>query len=150
KTCTQTITWREDTTPPVLANCPAPTLPLGCNPGSVPTGSSYNVTATDACGTATLTTNEVTVTNGCLRTRTITYTAVDGCNNSNTCTQVITWRENTTVPTLVNCPAPTLDLGCNPTSVPTCASYNVTASDGCQPTVSCSSVETTSGCVHTR
>ena len=29
-------------------------------------------------------------TNGCLRTRTITYTAVDSCSNSNTCTQFIT------------------------------------------------------------
>ena len=32
-------------------------------------------------------------------TRTITYTAVDGCNNTNTCTQVITWKVDTTPPT---------------------------------------------------
>jgi hypothetical protein len=43
---------------------------------------------------------KVDTTNGCAHTRTITYTAVDGCKNSNTCVQVITWTENTTPPLL--------------------------------------------------
>jgi hypothetical protein len=111
------ITWSEDATPPTIAGCPAPTLNLGCNPASVPTCATYNVTATDGCGTPTVTCTNVTLTNGCVRTRTLTYTAKDACNNSVSCSQVITWTVDTTPP---------------PSQLPGTHARSGLQSDGCQ------------------
>ena len=110
--CTQTITWTVDITPPVFADCPAPTLALGCNPApaSIPTCGSYNVTATDGCSTPTVSCDSATVTNGCVRTRTITYTAVDACNNTNTCSQTVTVVDT-------NPPAISLSQSCSPSII---------------------------------
>ena len=147
------ITWTVDTTAPTMVNCPATTLDLGCNPASIPTCASYNVTATDDCGVTNVSCASVQVTNGCIITRTLTWTAKDGCNNSASCSQVITWIADKTLPVFGNCPAPTLNAGCNPVlaNIPTCASYNVTATDGCStPSLSCASVDAANGCVHTR
>src|SRR5207244_1897945 len=101
--------------------------------------SSGNVAATDNCSVPVITCARTDATNGCTRTRTIVYTATDACTNSRTCTQVITWTVDTTPPVLANCPAPTLDLGCNPANIPTCTNYTVTATDDCgvTPTVAC-------------
>jgi hypothetical protein len=150
QTCTQVITWREGVTNPVLANCPALTLNLGCNPTSIPTCTNYNVTATDACGNATVNCSQVDATNGCGRTRTLTYTATGACGLTSSCSQVISWTVDTQAPTLVGCPATTLSLGCNPTTIPTCNDYTVTATDNCGATVSCSSLDATNGCTRTR
>jgi hypothetical protein len=143
-TCTQVISWTVDTTPPVFTNCPASTN-LGCNPTNVP-GCNPAVGATDGCSTPTVSCASVDATNGCLRTRTLTYTAVDGCNNSNTCTQVITWTVDTTPPVFVNCPTPAFtNMGCNPdpASIPFCR-VSVTATDNCGAAhVTCSLVQTT-------
>src|SRR5205823_5598377 len=90
-TCDQTI-WVLDTAGPVITNCPAPTLNLGCNPATIP-DCDPSVGATSDCGT-TVTCSKLDQTNGCAHTRTITYTAVDNCNNSNTCSQVVSWNED--------------------------------------------------------
>src|SRR5207247_4048637 len=118
-TCDQTI-WVLDTGGPVITNCPAPTLNLGCNPATIP-DCDPSVGATSDCGT-TVTCSKLDQTNGCAHTRTLTYTAVDNCNNTNTCTQVISWND---VPVLANCPAPTLHLGCTPPTTPARAAYNL-------------------------
>jgi len=69
---------------------------LGTNPppASIPVcdTSAANVAATDDCGTPTITCARVDATNGCVRTRTLTYTATDSCQNSSNCVQVITWK----------------------------------------------------------
>jgi len=152
-TCIYTVTWTVDTVGPVLSGCPAlATLALGCNPNptNIPTCSSYNVTVSDNCG-ATVSCASVDTTNGCARTRTLTWTAVDGCNHSTNCHQTITWTQDTTPPTMVNCPAPTLNLGCNPQTVPVCTSYAVGATDNCSASVTCSSSLTMSnGCQRIR
>jgi hypothetical protein len=151
-TCVQVVTWTVDTTQPVLSGCPAPTLDLGCNPSVIPTTNTYTVTASDDCGQATVYPKQVTVTNGCVITRTITYIAVDACNNSNTCSQVVTWRRDTSPPTFTKCPA-SINLGCNPQTIPDCdlSPSNVAATDNCgTPTVSCAKQDQVNGCVHTR
>src|SRR5439155_1107418 len=142
-------TWTVDTAAPVFAGCPAPaTLVLGCNPTNVPTCASYNVTATDTCSTPTVTCAQTQVDTGCSHTRTLKWTAVDECNKTNTCSQVITWTEDTTPPVFTNCH--NLNLGCNPVNIPDCDS-SVGASDDCGVTnVSCVRVDATNGCAHTR
>ncbi len=70
-------------------------------------------------------------TNGCARTRTLTYTAVDSCGNSNTCTQVITWAVDTTPP-VIACPANIVVASCTNVAV----SYSATATDNCCSNVS--------------
>ncbi|MBI3852745.1 MAG: hypothetical protein HY298_21025, partial [Verrucomicrobia bacterium] len=150
-TCDQIITV-VDTTPPVFTNCPASTN-LGCNPASIP-GCDLAVGATDNCGVPTVTCVLNQVTNGCARTRTISYTATDACGNTNTCTQTITWTVDTTPPVFLNCPTGTTNMGCNPdpASIPHCL-VSVQATDNCSsPHVTCSLVQTTNllTCVRTR
>src|SRR5207247_303661 len=146
-TCPQTI-WAVDTTAPVFTNCPADTN-LGCNPQTIP-GCDSNVGATDACSTVTIYCASVDALGGCLNYRTNTYTAVDACNNTNFCAQVVTWMVDTNAPVFTNCPADAF-LGCNPSSIPGCDAA-VGASDDCGVTnISCASVDgPVNGCVHYR
>ena len=97
--CVQMITVR-DITPPVIT-CPTNRL-LQC-PADTSTGANGVATAIDACGSATVTFNDVITTN-CGNTFVIarTWTATDGCNNSSSCVQTITVRD-TTAP-LITCP----------------------------------------------
>jgi hypothetical protein len=103
-------TWIVDTTPPVFTNCPASTN-LGCNPVSIP-DCNVAVGATDNCGGVTVGCVRGDATNGCGRTRTITYTAVDNCGNSNTCTQVITWTVDTTPPAVTTAQGANATIEC--------------------------------------
>ena len=144
--CNQIITVN-DTTGPVFTNCPADTN-LGCNPQTIP-GCDPNVGATDACSTVTIYCASVDALGGCLNYRTNTYTAVDSCNNTNTCTQVVTWTVDTTAPVFTNCPA-SINLGCNPATIPGCDPA-VGASDDCGVTnISCASVDALGGCLNYR
>jgi hypothetical protein len=118
-TCTKTYHWREDTTPPVLANLPTGgSLPCNsppvCDPG---------VTATDTCDGAVgvLCTPQPIDINGCQRSQIIRYTAVDSCGNVGVANISYTWTEDTQDPVAHNCPAGPIDLGCNPSVLPTCA-----------------------------
>ena len=129
--CTQTITRTVDVTPPSIT-CPA-TLALGCN-ATVPAADVTLVTATDACGTPTVTfVNDVINLVNCTETTTRTYRATDPCGNTAVCTQTITRTVDVTPPS-ITCPA-TLTLGCNAT-VPAADVTSVTATDACgTPTV---------------
>src|SRR5262249_39386065 len=90
-------------------------------------------------------------TNGCVVTRRLTYKATDACGNFRVCIQIITWTIDTTAPVMVNCPAPTLHLLCNPATIPTTNSYAVNAADTCStPILTRSQVDTVNGCFHTR
>jgi len=66
---------------------------LGTNPPVIPScdTNSANVEAEDICSAPVITCSLVDVTNDCLRTRTLTYTATDVCGNSTNCVQVVTW-----------------------------------------------------------
>ena len=98
-TCAQVITWKVDTDAPTFTVCPA-NINLGSNPAVIPDcdTSSGNVLATDTCPVLPLTCAKVDTVNGCVHTRTITYTATDVCGNTNTCTQLITWTDQAVVP----------------------------------------------------
>jgi hypothetical protein len=95
-------TWTVDTNAPVFTKCPQD-INLGVNPTSIPDcdTNASNVAATDDClGTPTIYCARTDTTNGCTATRTLIYSAVDACNNTNTCTQVITWTIASTPPVL--------------------------------------------------
>src|SRR6185436_19445930 len=127
-TCTQLITRTVDVTPPTIT-CPAAVTLPGCNP-TVPAPDITLVTATDACGTVTVTfVSDVVSTVNCTETTTRTYRATDACGNSATCTQLITRTVDVTPPT-ITCPAAVTLPGCNPT-VPAPDITLVTATDAC-------------------
>ncbi|ATL48410.1 hypothetical protein COR50_15260 [Chitinophaga caeni] len=90
-----------DNTAPVLQGVPAD-IDVNCDQVPVPA----SVTATDACGTATVTYNEVVSYESCpvLRVYTRTWTATDECGNSTTASQIIRVIDNQ-APTFSNIPA---------------------------------------------
>jgi hypothetical protein len=132
-----------DVTPPVFTYCP-PGANLGCNPTGVPAPGA--ATATDACGTPTITSALGSITtNGCQRSQTRTYTATDGCGNKATCTQVFTWTVDVTPP-VITCAA-NKSIACS-----TAVEFTPpTATDVCDGTPTITIVSTVvNGNVHTR
>ena len=113
--CTQVIRYVTDTQSPVFTNCLA-TTNLGCNSAAsdFPTASILG-SAIDNCGVATSWFNEAASTNGCEVTLTQTFYAVDFCENTGTCTVVITYSGQAGGPSFA-CPTGSTDLGCNPTA----------------------------------
>jgi hypothetical protein len=96
--CSHTITRTVDITPPSIT-CPANVV-LGCN-ATVPAPDVTAVTATDACGTPTITfVSDVPVLTGCTEVTTRTYRAVDGCGNSAVCSHTITRTVDVTPPSI--------------------------------------------------
>jgi hypothetical protein len=147
--CTQQITWTEDKTAPQFTTC-ASDMALGCNPASIPDCDTTQVAASDNCSTPTISCSKSDSVDGCNHTRTITYVATDACGNSSSCVQHITWTEDKVAPSFTTCAADR-NLGCNPTTVPGCDVTQVVATDNCgTPTVTCSSVDSSSGCSNTR
>src|SRR5205814_3750219 len=124
--CVQTISFR-DTVPPVIV-CPT-NITLECT--VLPTTNNTGVaTATDTCsGVTNLTFVDVFGTTNCTGRGMIlrTWTATDGCGNSSTCLQTISFKD-TTLP-LITCPA---DLTLECTVAPTTNNTRVaTATDTC-------------------
>jgi hypothetical protein len=123
-TAAVTYTWTANKVNPTLNGVP-PGGPLGCNPPSLPTCASVKalITAIGNCGspvTVTVTTPGVTV-NNCAASQVFNISAVDSCGNTATAAVTYTWTANKVNPTLSGVPAGG-PLGCNPTSLPTCAS----------------------------
>jgi len=126
-----------DTTDPWIVDCPATPIDLGCNPER-PTcdAAKAQVSADDDC---TLPQNLVwncvagPITGDCHQSQTFTLTVTDECDNvSVPCDVTFTWKVDTTNPWIVDCPATSIDLGCNP-EPPTCddAKAQVSADDDC-------------------
>jgi HYR domain/Immunoglobulin domain/Immune inhibitor A-like, MAM domain len=87
-TCSQNVTVL-DRTPPTLT-CPAP-LVFQNDPGqSVRSNVTFNVTAADGCGTAMVTCNHPSGSDFPMGVTTVACTAVDDCNNTNTCSFTLT------------------------------------------------------------
>ena len=148
-------TWTIDTTAPSISGVPTSGLALGCNPATLPTDATITglVSATDNCGSATITVSHVDSTSGCVTTRTFTITATDTCGNHVSATVAYTWTIDTTAATISGVPTTGLALGCNPANPPTDASItsHVSATDNCgSATIAVSHVDSTSGCVMTR
>jgi len=97
--------WLANTASPVLHGV-VPGSYLGCNPASLPTitGVTNGVSATAACGIASLSVTNHQVTNGCFVTNTFTITAADGCGNTSSTNVVYSWTANTTGP-IITCPS---------------------------------------------
>jgi hypothetical protein len=128
--CAQII-FIDDSTPPVIT-CP-PNITVQCNT-STATGVTGNATATDNCdGTPTIGFADVTVAGACPQERTITrtFTAIDDCGNSSTCTQTIFVDDST--PPNITCP-PNVTIQCNTSSAPA-ATGSATATDICDASV---------------
>jgi hypothetical protein len=89
-TCVQTITV-DDTTPPEL-ECP-PDLTIGCSE-STGTPRTGQATATDNCDNTVTITFTDTRSGTCPATITRTWSAADDCQNSITCNQTITIRDD--------------------------------------------------------
>src|SRR5947207_8659663 len=81
-----------DTTPPVVS-APSGTVPLGCNPSSVPDDAAVlaKVRASENC--SLYSTNVTCLVGGtkCASIRTFTIVVADGCHNKTTNTLVYTW-----------------------------------------------------------
>ena len=138
-----------DNTPAVITSGGG-ALALGCNPSASDiNGALGTASASDNCGTATLTSADGTVqSTGCNRSQTRTWTAVDGCGNVSSVARTATWTADQTAPTLTaggNNGA----LGCNPTGAAINAALGTaSATDLCgTPTVSSNdSPVSTNGC----
>ena len=134
----QTVyTWTADTTPPTIT-CPAP-VTVQCA-SNVPPANVASVTATDNCGTVTVSfVGDVVTNQTCPNRYTIlrTYKAVDACGNSATCTQTITVNDTTkpsiTCPTNITVSALSLCTNAVPATNPMIAAFlhGVTATDNC-------------------
>src|SRR5262249_10510162 len=122
--CVQTITV-VDTTKPTIT-CP-PNLDLEC-PAVTTTNATGMATATDGCGSLTITYSDL-VTHNCSGTKVIarTWTATDACSNASSRVQTITVR-HTIKPTLI-CPT-NIVLEC-PADTRTNVTGTATATDGC-------------------
>src|SRR5207249_977355 len=135
-TTTRTVSWTEDTTVPVIT-ATGTTLALGCNPTAAQIDAALgSATATDNCGTPTVTSLDGVVSGTCAKSQTRTFIATDGCGNQATTTRTVTWTEDTTVP-VITATGTTLALGCNPTAAQIDAALgSATATDNCStPTV---------------
>ncbi|PKP36598.1 MAG: hypothetical protein CVT97_08640, partial [Bacteroidetes bacterium HGW-Bacteroidetes-14] len=129
-----TYTWNEDSEAPVLT-VPTAGLALGCNPSSLPTVSSVieASSATDNCGTPTITAVEGAVTGTCSKSQAFTVTATDACGNTDVETVTYTWVDDDSEAPVLTVPTTGLALGCNPSSLPTEASViaGSSATDDC-------------------
>jgi PKD repeat protein/endonuclease/exonuclease/phosphatase family metal-dependent hydrolase len=95
-TATNTYTWIEDLTPPVLANVPV-NRNLGHNP-ELP-GCNAAVTAIDQCSEVTVACTPGTILkDGNKRIQTFMYSAIDACGNETTATTIYTWTEGNNAP----------------------------------------------------
>ena len=142
-----TYTWTANSTPPVISGVPAGTN-YGCNPASVPS-SIAGLSASDSCGTASITQSSVIATNGCQATQIFTIVATDNCGNMATAYVTNTWTANTTAPMITGVPAGT-NYGCNPASI----SWRIQGLGANSPCgtamVNQSSSTTTNGCLVTQ
>src|SRR5204863_9977410 len=130
-------------------------LTLGCNPttGDI-NGALGSASATDACGKIGRASCSDSVTsNGCARSQTRTFTAIDACGNTSTTSRTATWTADVTAPT-ITATGSSLRLGCNPTSgdingalgsasaTDACGNPTVSSSDGAVGSTGCSRSQT--------
>src|SRR6185369_2825672 len=151
-TASRTATWTFDVTAPTITTTGTPANGvLGCNPTTADINAALGTaTATDNCGSATLTSTDGAVaSNGCGRSQTRTWTATDGCGNTSTASRTATWTFDVTPPTLT-ATGTTTSLGCNPTTAAINAALgSATATDNCGGTPTVTSTDgavASSGC----
>jgi|GEM_PF-1190706 len=114
-TCTQTMWTTDDQAPVVTA--PAD-LDLGCNPVSIPepVGGAFTATNLGCSAIANSELSTSVITNGGARALIVVLTAVNECGRSASATQMIVWTVSDAGLGIL--PIPTMDLGCNPATIP--------------------------------
>ncbi len=125
-TCSQTFSWKVDTTDPTVESCPA-NATYKCF-ADVP--GPADVKFDDNCDGELIPTYTQTSTNGsssCNNIITRTWTAVDACGNDASCVQII-YVHDDILPSFTYCPVGA-NLGCNPTAFP--GPGNAIATDNC-------------------
>src|SRR4030095_8846871 len=152
-TVTRTVSWTSDLTPPTFTGTYT-NVTLGCNPLPTDiTAALGSATATDGCGTPTISSSDATPTTaGCIVTQVRTFTALDACGNSATTSRTVSWTSDLTPPVFTGTYT-NVTLGCNPLPTDiTAALGSATATDGCgNPTISSSDAPpTTAGCIVTQ
>ena len=161
-TASRTVTWISDVTPPSFTGSYTD-VNLGCNPAN-PDGSLGSASATDVCGAVTITQSDgAVVSNGCDRSRTRTFTARDGCNNTSTTSRTVRWIADVTPPSFTGSYTD-VNLGCNPanpdgslgsaSATDACGAVTITQSDGAVVSSGCDRSRTrtftaTDGCLNT-
>jgi hypothetical protein len=124
---------------------------LGCNPAHIPDCNDVQVTDNCPHQPPTVDCQIEDRQDGCIRTRIITVTATDKCNNTSRRQEVYTWNEDREAPRIDMPPGG--DLGCNPDpdEIPDCDDVIVT--DNCpheRSTVDCQIEDRQDGCIRTR
>ena len=121
--CVQVISI-DDITPPLLV-CP-PDVTVDCDDGTTP-NKTGNAAAADACSVVTLTYFDGPASGTCPESFVRTWIAIDDCDNSSDCQQLITVEDDT--PPVVVCPA-NVTLTCEEDTAPATAGQ-ATATDNC-------------------
>ncbi|MFM9056446.1 MAG: T9SS type A sorting domain-containing protein, partial [Bacteroidota bacterium] len=149
----QTFTYRVDTDGPVITHSNAAvsnggTQNLNCNPSAQDIEDALgSATASDACdGSVTATAVDGSViSNGCLRSKTRTWTASDICaNNASTFSHTVTWKVDTSSPiiTLDGSQGANPSIGCNPSAQAIEAALgSASVSDACDNTLTATATD---------
>jgi len=143
-TSARTATWTADVTGPTLTTG-GNNAALGCNPtASAINGALGTATATDVCGSVTITQSDGSVSSdGCNRQQTRRFTARDGCGNTSTAQRTANWSAAGTL--TITCPTDR-HLQCSDANTTTASTGVAVASGGCSPTVTSSDQTTTRNC----
>src|SRR5678810_1342082 len=113
----RTVTWTADTQAPVIT-ITGYNGTLGCNPTEAQINAAFGTAgATDNCTQSpTVTSSDGSVTGGCTKSKTRTWTATDGCGNTSSTSRTVTWTDDTQAPTITVTGYNGNNLGCNPTA----------------------------------
>ncbi len=149
-TATGTIVVNNDTTNPVITSCPASTT-LNNDPGQCYASWSFAATATDNCGTPTITysVGGAPITsphNFPVGTTTVTVTAADNSGNTATCNFTVTVQDNEAP--VVICQDITIGLGTGNQIFITPADITGTLSDNCAGIASMTLSQNLFTCAH--
>ena len=120
--CQVTYTWSSDLNPPTIATPEGADVNINCNPTAQDIEDAFVPPVfTDDCGIPTVTMN--TVHNGaeCSQSETRTWTATDGCGNTATTSQEVSYTVDTQDP-LLTCPG-SLTAECSIDEQPAYADY---------------------------
>ena len=128
----RTVTWIVDAGPPAFSGN-FTTVNLGCNPSPTTINAVLGgATASDGCGAPTLVSIDgAIVSNGCNRSRTRMFIALDACGSTASVSRTVNWVADITPPAFIGDYSP-VTLGANPEPGEISSALGVaTASDAC-------------------